>query len=177
MCVVPWPRTHRVRHFRSSSRSVYCLPSSRRAAGKRRSRTIQRVAAPDSADHPAGDQRTIVRVVGQPSFIEAYERTSVFPKLSAYIQKWIVDIGDRVKKGDILATLFVPELVEDFGHEEGHRQSRHRTGEAGQQDGGSGRRRRQGGGGAVDGGQGNTGQVPGRGGSVGHRGQAIRATR
>ncbi len=59
--------------------------------------------------------RTIVRVVGQPSFIEAYERTSVFPKLTGYIEKWNVDIGDKVKKGDTLATLFVPELVEDFG--------------------------------------------------------------
>ncbi len=59
--------------------------------------------------------RTIVRVVGQPSFIESYERSSVYPKLSAYIEKWNVDIGDRVKKGDTLATLFVPELVEDLG--------------------------------------------------------------
>ena len=59
--------------------------------------------------------RTIVRVVGQPSFIEAYERTSIYPKLTAYIDKWIVDIGDKVKKGDVLATLFVPELREDFG--------------------------------------------------------------
>ena len=59
--------------------------------------------------------RTIVRTVGQPSFIESYERTSIYPKLTAYIEKWIVDIGDKVKKGDVLATLFVPELVEDFG--------------------------------------------------------------
>src|SRR5262245_46534553 len=59
--------------------------------------------------------RKIVRVVGQPSFIESYERTSVYPKLSAYIDKWVVDIGDKVKKGKVLATLFVPELVEDFG--------------------------------------------------------------
>jgi HlyD family secretion protein len=59
--------------------------------------------------------RKIVRIVGQPSFIESYERTSIYPKLSAYIDKWIVDIGDRVKKGDVLAKLFVPELVEDFG--------------------------------------------------------------
>ena len=59
--------------------------------------------------------RNIVRVVGQPSFIEAYERTSIYPKPTAYIEKWIVDIGDRVKKGQVLATLFVPELVEDFG--------------------------------------------------------------
>jgi multidrug efflux pump subunit AcrA (membrane-fusion protein) len=61
------------------------------------------------------EARKIVRVVGQPSFIEAYEHTSVYPKLTAYIEKWIVDIGDKVKKDDTLATLFVPELVEDYG--------------------------------------------------------------
>jgi multidrug efflux pump subunit AcrA (membrane-fusion protein) len=59
--------------------------------------------------------RDIIRVVGQPSFIEAYERTSIYSKPTAYIKRWIVDIGDRVKKGDVLATLFVPELVE--GHQ------------------------------------------------------------
>ena len=58
--------------------------------------------------------RNIVRVVGQPSFIESYERTSIYPKLTGYIEKWNVDIGDKVKKGETLATLFVPELVEDF---------------------------------------------------------------
>src|SRR4051812_30653389 len=59
--------------------------------------------------------RDIVRTVGQPSFINAYERTSIYPKMTAYIEKWIVDIGDKVKKGDTLATLFVPEMVEDYG--------------------------------------------------------------
>jgi len=68
---------------------------------------VVRVTRPES--------REIVRVVGQPSFIESYERTSIYPKLTGYIEKWNVDIGDRVKKGDVLATLFVPELVEDFG--------------------------------------------------------------
>ncbi len=57
--------------------------------------------------------RDLVRVVGQPSFTQSYERSSVYPKMNAYIEKWIVDIGDRVKKGDKLATLFVPELVAD----------------------------------------------------------------
>ncbi len=63
--------------------------------------------------HPS--VRNIVRVVGQPSFIESYERTSIYPKVTGFIEKWIVDIGDKVKKGEILATLFVPETVEDFG--------------------------------------------------------------
>ncbi len=64
--------------------------------------------------------RKIVRIVGQPSFVESYERTSIYPKVTGYIEKWNVDIGDRVKKGDVLATLFVPELVEDC-------ETKHRT--------------------------------------------------
>ena len=59
--------------------------------------------------------RKIVRVVGQPSFVQSYERTSIYPKLTAFIEKWNVDIGDKVRKGDVLADLFVPELREDWG--------------------------------------------------------------
>jgi multidrug efflux pump subunit AcrA (membrane-fusion protein) len=59
--------------------------------------------------------RTIVRIIDQPGFIQSYERTSIYPKLTGYIEKWIVDIGDKVKKGDVLATLFVPELNENLG--------------------------------------------------------------
>lgn len=58
--------------------------------------------------------RTIIRHVEQPSFVDSYERSSVYPKMSAYIEKWNVDIGDHVKKGDVLARLFVPEVVEEW---------------------------------------------------------------
>jgi HlyD family secretion protein len=57
--------------------------------------------------------RNIVRVIEQPGFVQSFERSSVYPKMNAYILKWIVDIGDKVKKGDVLANLFVPELVAD----------------------------------------------------------------
>ena len=33
--------------------------------------------------------------------------------MNAYILNWIVDIGDKVKKGETLGNLFVPELVAD----------------------------------------------------------------
>jgi HlyD family secretion protein len=59
------------------------------------------------------ETRDIVRFVGQPSFVESYERTSIYPKLSAYIKKWYVDIGDKVTKRQVLADLFVPEVEED----------------------------------------------------------------
>jgi multidrug efflux pump subunit AcrA (membrane-fusion protein) len=72
------------------------------------------VAEPPSVRLIKPEYRKIVRVVGQPSFVEAYERTSIYPKVTGYIKKWNVDIGDKVKKGDVLATLFVPELEEDW---------------------------------------------------------------
>src|SRR5690349_3538302 len=58
--------------------------------------------------------RRIVRTVGQPSFVQSYERTSIYPKVTGFIEKWNVDIGDKVQKGDVLAELFVPELREEW---------------------------------------------------------------
>lgn len=78
-------------------------------------RDYQSVAEPQVVKLVSPPVRKIVRVVGQPSFVNSYERTSIYPKMTAYIEKWIVDIGDMVKTGDELATLFVPELVEDYG--------------------------------------------------------------
>lgn len=57
--------------------------------------------------------RNILRTVAQPAFVESYEQTNIFPKITGYIEKWNVDIGDKVKKDQILATLFVPELLEE----------------------------------------------------------------
>jgi multidrug efflux pump subunit AcrA (membrane-fusion protein) len=72
------------------------------------------VAKPPTVQIIQPEVRDIMRRIGQPSFIEAYERTAVYPKLTAYIENWLVDIGDKVKKDDVLATLFVPELVEEY---------------------------------------------------------------
>ena len=74
---------------------------------------VTQVAEPLSVRVTQPQTRDIVRVVGQPSFVESYERTSIYPKLSAYIKKWYVDIGDKVKKDQVLADLFVPEIEED----------------------------------------------------------------
>ncbi len=52
--------------------------------------------------------------VRQPASIEAFEETAIVPKISGYVQKWNVDIGDRVKKGDVLAELWVPDVSADL---------------------------------------------------------------
>jgi HlyD family secretion protein len=58
--------------------------------------------------------RTILRTVEQPGIIQSYEKTAIYPKISGYVKKWYVDIGDRVKKDEPLLDLYVPELVEDL---------------------------------------------------------------
>jgi HlyD family secretion protein len=55
--------------------------------------------------------RTIERTVEQPGVIGAYERTALYAKVSGFVQKWNVDIGDRVKKGATLVELSAPDLV------------------------------------------------------------------
>lgn len=78
------------------------------------SKTAPSVGEPPTVQIVQPETRTIRRIVGQPSFVESYERTSIYSKVTGFIEKWNVDIGKRVKKGDVLATIYVPELREDF---------------------------------------------------------------
>src|SRR5262249_55745167 len=57
------------------------------------------------------EYRTVKRTVEQPGVINAYERTALYAKVSGFVLKWHVDIGDRVKKGATLVELTAPELV------------------------------------------------------------------
>jgi HlyD family secretion protein len=58
------------------------------------------------------EERTVKRTVEQPGVIGAYERTALYAKVSGFVARWNVDIGDRVKKGATLVELSAPELVE-----------------------------------------------------------------
>jgi len=45
-----------------------------------------------------------------PGETSAWYRTTIYSRVSGYLDKWCVDIGDRVKKGQILATIDTPDL-------------------------------------------------------------------
>jgi RND family efflux transporter MFP subunit len=45
-----------------------------------------------------------------PGQVEAYNSAEVNARASGYLQEWMVDIGSRVKAGDVLAVLDAPEL-------------------------------------------------------------------
>ena len=110
----PWPKM--LGRPGGRHRLWFCLAAALTAPGchGEHKAEVQSVSKPPTVQVIQPQVRNIVRLVGQPSFIESYERTSIYPKLTGYIEKWNVDIGDKVKKGEVLATLFVPELVEDF---------------------------------------------------------------
>jgi RND family efflux transporter MFP subunit len=60
-------------------------------------------------------RKNVRRLIERPGFnIEAYERTALYAKIPGYVQQWNVDIGDHVKKDQVLATLYVPEMVDDL---------------------------------------------------------------
>lgn len=45
-----------------------------------------------------------------PGEVAALNQTIIFARTSGYIHQWLVDIGDRVKSGQLLATIDTPEL-------------------------------------------------------------------
>jgi RND family efflux transporter MFP subunit len=68
-----------------------------------------RTAVPDvrvAAVKPGGD---LIKV-SLPATTTAFEAANIFARTSGYIEKRYVDIGDRVKKGDLLAEITAPEL-------------------------------------------------------------------
>src|ERR1700692_670730 len=54
-----------------------------------------------------GDLSSTVTVAGE---FQSYQEVELHAKVSGYIRKINVDIGDRVKSGQVIATLEVPEL-------------------------------------------------------------------
>jgi RND family efflux transporter MFP subunit len=64
------------------------------------------------------ERTAIHREVSQPGYIEAFEETPVFAKVSGYVNEGWKDRGDTLRKGEILATLWAPELVDDLKQKE-----------------------------------------------------------
>jgi len=55
----------------------------------------------------------LTRRTSQPGSAHSFESADLYAKVSGFLKIQQVDIGSRVKKGDMLAELDVPELVED----------------------------------------------------------------
>jgi RND family efflux transporter MFP subunit len=60
------------------------------------------------------EKRSLTRMVEQPGHIEPFAQTPLLVRISGYVKTVQADIGDRVKAGQVLAELDVPELVEEL---------------------------------------------------------------
>lgn len=60
------------------------------------------------------ERRTVSRKLDVPATLEAIEQADLYAKTSGYIAQVNVDIGDRVKAGQVLAVLEVPEMAKDL---------------------------------------------------------------
>jgi RND family efflux transporter MFP subunit len=63
-------------------------------------------------------RESLKREITQPAQVLPYEQTDIFAKVSGYLRNIEVDIGDRVKEGQTLAELSVPELEQERAQKE-----------------------------------------------------------
>jgi HlyD family secretion protein len=57
------------------------------------------------------ERKTVRQSIEQPGFnIEPFQETPLYSRVAGYVRKWNVDIGDHVRKDDVLAELAVPEM-------------------------------------------------------------------
>jgi len=64
------------------------------------------------------ERARIHRAVSQPGAIEAFEETPIFAKVAGYVKEGWKDIGATLRKGEILAELEAPELVDELKQKE-----------------------------------------------------------
>src|SRR3989304_650035 len=63
---------------------------------------------PRSVEVTTPQRQNMSRFLDVPATMEAYEQADLYAKTSGYISEVRVDIGDRVKAGDVLAVIDVP---------------------------------------------------------------------
>ncbi len=59
-------------------------------------------------------KKRLIRTVEQPGTIEPIEQTPIHAKVTGYVSKVHVDLGDRVKTGDVLLEIAIPEYEQEL---------------------------------------------------------------
>lgn len=87
---------------------------------RRRRQTELDEAANDAKERPPAVNVTrpteapAITELSLPGEARAFYETTIFARTSGYVNRWLVDIGDRVKTGQLLATIDTPELDEQL---------------------------------------------------------------
>lgn len=83
-------------------------------------RTAEHAAAPNDAEVAPSvqtvspERRPLVVKFDQPGIVEASESAALYSRVSGYVRSVNVDIGEKVKLGQSLLEVYVPELAQDL---------------------------------------------------------------
>lgn len=53
------------------------------------------------------------RALTLPGSVQPLEETTIYPRANGYVRKWLVDIGDKVTEGQLLAEIDIPEINQE----------------------------------------------------------------
>jgi len=82
----------------------------------------QRSKARTTLDAPVADARPVRvevikpgivesnRAMSLPASVRALEQTKIYPRVTGYVRKWLVDLGDKVTAGQLLVEIDAPDL-------------------------------------------------------------------
>lgn len=54
------------------------------------------------------------RSLALPGSVQPLEETTLYPRANGYVRKWLVDMGDKVTEGQVLAEIDTPELAQEI---------------------------------------------------------------
>src|SRR5216117_3785919 len=77
------------------------------------SESPKEVAPPVAVQVVQPKRGPITRNVTLPGEIKAYQQATLYAKVAGYLKTITVDKGDRVKEGDLIADIEVPEMLAD----------------------------------------------------------------
>jgi RND family efflux transporter MFP subunit len=76
--------------------------------------TAQSAEAPPSVDVVRVSYGSPTHLLTLPGETRAWYKSTIYARISGYVKNWTGDIGDRVKEGQVLATIDTPELQDQL---------------------------------------------------------------
>jgi RND family efflux transporter MFP subunit len=73
-------------------------------------RTAEHASAPALVDVVTARPSPTTQTLTLPGDTAAWYESTIYARVNGYVAKWYVDIGDRVRKGEVLAAIDTPEI-------------------------------------------------------------------
>src|SRR5581483_7104900 len=92
--------------------SLLLFPSCSRLSGEQQAKAATTVATP--AGVVKASREDLSKTLTMVAEFRPYQEIDIHAKVSGFVRQIFVDVGDRVKEGQLLATLEIPEFKDDL---------------------------------------------------------------